>query len=122
MIDNKTREICQIRENPRFRRYPEYKESGVEWIGKIPHHWEVLKAKHVGSSNPSKNNPKTTCLKNEPVVFLPMERVHTDGTIDQELRLPYSQLKNGYTYFEEGDILSHSIIRFWRCIFTFVNT
>ena len=88
-----------------MKRYPEYKESGVEWIGKIPHHWEVLKAKHVGSSNPSKNNPKTTCLKNEPVVFLPMERVHTDGTIDQELRLPYSQLKNGYTYFEEGDIL-----------------
>ena len=88
-----------------MKRYPEYKESGVEWIGKIPHHWEVLKAKHVGSSNPSKNNPKTTCLKNEPVVFLPMERVHTDGTIDQELRLPYSRLKNGYTYFEEGDIL-----------------
>ena len=88
-----------------MRRYPEYKESGVEWIGEIPKNWEVLKAKHVGSSNPSKNNPKTTCLKDRLVVFLPMERVHTDGTIDQELRLPYSQLKNGYTYFEEGDIL-----------------
>ena len=34
-----------------------------------------------------------------------MERVHTDGTIDQELKLPYTQLKNGYTYFEENDIL-----------------
>ena len=88
-----------------MKRYPDYKESGVEWIGKIPHHWEVLKAKHVGSSNPSKNNPKTARLKDKPVVFLPMERVHTDGTIDQELRLPYSRLKNGYTYFEEGDIL-----------------
>ena len=86
-------------------RYPEYKESGVDWIGEIPKDWKVLKAKHVGSSNPSKNNPKTTCLKDRPVVFLPMERVQTDGTIDQELRLPYSQLKNGYTYFEEGDIL-----------------
>ena len=88
-----------------MKRYPDYKESGVEWIGKIPHHWEVLKVKYVGLSNPSKNNPKTVCLKEKPVVFLPMERVHTDGTIDQELRLPYSQLKNGYTYFEEGDIL-----------------
>ena len=88
-----------------MKHYPEYKESGVEWIGEIPAHWEILKTKHVGSSNPSKNNPKTTCLKDELVVFLPMERVHTDGTIDQELRLPYSQLKNGYTYFEEGDIL-----------------
>ncbi len=81
------------------------KPSGVEWIGEIPAHWEVLKVKHVGLSNPSKNNPKTACLKEDPVVFLPMERVHTDGTIDQELRIPYSQLKSGYTYFEEGDIL-----------------
>ena len=88
-----------------MRCYPEYKESGVDWIGEMPRHWEVLKAKHVGSSNPSKNNPKTARLKDKPVVFLPMERVHTDGTIDQELRLPYSRLKNGYTYFEEGDIL-----------------
>ena len=83
----------------------EMKPSGVEWIGEIPAHWEDLKVKHVGLSNPSKNNPKTTCLKDSLVVFLPMERVHTDGTIDQELRLPYSQVKNGYTYFEEGDIL-----------------
>ena len=88
-----------------MKRYPEYKKSGVEWIGEIPQDWEVLKVKHVGLSSPSKNNPKTACLKEKPVVFLPMERVHTDGTIDQELRLPYSQLKNGYTYFEEGDIL-----------------
>ena len=88
-----------------MRRYPEYKESGVEWIGAIPKDWQVLKVKHVGSSNPSKTNPKTACLRDTLVVFLPMERVHTDGTIDQELRLPYSQLKNGYTYFEENDVL-----------------
>ena len=36
MNDNKIREIRLIRENPRFRPYPEYKESGVEWIGEIP--------------------------------------------------------------------------------------
>ena len=29
MNDNKIREIRLIRENPRFRHYPEYKESGV---------------------------------------------------------------------------------------------
>ena len=25
----------------RFRRYPEYKDSGVEWLGEIPAHWNV---------------------------------------------------------------------------------
>ena len=88
-----------------MKRYPEYKASGVEWIGKIPKGWKVLKVKYVGSSNPSKTNPKTAGLKDTGVVFLPMERAHTDGTIDQALRLPYSQLKNGYTYFEENDVL-----------------
>ena len=41
MNDNKIREIRVIRENPRFRHYPEYKESGVEWIGKYQAHWET---------------------------------------------------------------------------------
>ena len=25
----------------RFRPYPEYKDSGIEWLGEIPAHWEV---------------------------------------------------------------------------------
>ena len=46
MDANKISEIRIIRENPRFRRYPEYKESGVEWIGKIPRHWKILPFMH----------------------------------------------------------------------------
>ena len=25
----------------RFKPYPAYKDSGVEWLGEIPAHWEV---------------------------------------------------------------------------------
>ena len=25
----------------RYRPYPAYKDSGVEWLGEIPEHWEV---------------------------------------------------------------------------------
>jgi len=28
-----------------YRRYPEYKDSGIEWLGKIPAHWEVVSLK-----------------------------------------------------------------------------
>jgi len=31
-------------------RYPKYKDSGVEWIGEIPVHWEVKKLKFLGES------------------------------------------------------------------------
>lgn len=29
----------------RFKRYPAYKDSGVEWLGEIPAHWEVTRTK-----------------------------------------------------------------------------
>lgn len=31
-------------------KYQSYKESGVEWIGKIPNEWEVKKLKHIADS------------------------------------------------------------------------
>jgi restriction endonuclease S subunit len=31
----------------RWRAYPSYKDSGIEWFGKIPNHWEVWKIAHA---------------------------------------------------------------------------
>jgi hypothetical protein len=31
----------------RFRPYPEYKDSGVEWIGEIPCHWKIFAIKRL---------------------------------------------------------------------------
>ncbi len=30
-----------------FPRYPEYKDSGVEWLGEVPAHWKTIRLKHV---------------------------------------------------------------------------
>ena len=30
-----------------FPRYPKYKDSGVEWLGEVPEHWEVLRTDSV---------------------------------------------------------------------------
>jgi type I restriction enzyme S subunit len=32
-----------------FPRYPKYKDSGVEWLGEVPEHWEVTPLKHLAS-------------------------------------------------------------------------
>lgn len=40
-----------------FKPYPKYKESGVEWLGRVPEHWEVRRLKrlcHVFPSNVDK--------------------------------------------------------------------
>lgn len=31
------------------QKYSKYKDSGFEWIGEIPEHWEVKKLKHIGT-------------------------------------------------------------------------
>jgi len=30
-----------------FPRYPEYKDSGVEWLGEVPAHWILKRIKHL---------------------------------------------------------------------------
>lgn len=34
-------------ERPRMRAYPEYKDSGVEWLGRVPSHWDVKAVKRL---------------------------------------------------------------------------
>ena len=57
MTDNKIREIRVIRENPRFRHYPEYKDSGVEWIGGIPKNWGMKRLKYIADLNMGQSPP-----------------------------------------------------------------
>jgi type I restriction enzyme S subunit len=33
----------------KYKAYPEYKDSGVEWLGEIPEHWSVSRLKHIAS-------------------------------------------------------------------------
>ena len=34
-----------------FPRYPKYKDSGLEWLGPVPEHWEVKRLQWASSSN-----------------------------------------------------------------------
>jgi type I restriction enzyme S subunit len=33
----------------KYQAYPKYQESGEEWLGKVPNHWEVIQIKHLSS-------------------------------------------------------------------------
>ena len=43
-----------------FRSYPEYKDSGVEWLGEIPAHWEVRRLKTLACVQLSNVDKKST--------------------------------------------------------------
>ena len=85
--------------------YPEYKDSGVEWLGDIPEHWRALKIKRISRINPSR--AEASCLRDssDPVVFLPMERVSAEGEVDASERRPICDVWQGFTYFRRGDVV-----------------
>jgi restriction endonuclease S subunit len=43
----------------RYQRYPAYRDSGVEWIGEIPEHWEVKRLKYIATCNDESLNENT---------------------------------------------------------------
>lgn len=43
----------------KWKPYPEYKPSGVEWLGEIPSHWELWKASHAFRNVSSGTTPET---------------------------------------------------------------
>jgi len=85
--------------------YPEYKASGLLWLGEIPAHWDAVRLKQVAQVGPSKSEARRFLEANTPVAFLPMERVGIDGRVTATEMRPISEVWNGFTYFRRSDVL-----------------
>ena len=42
----------------KYKSYPKYKDSGIEWLKEIPEKWKVLKIRHLGRLSTSSVNKK----------------------------------------------------------------
>lgn len=40
----------------KYEAYPEYKDSGVEWVGQIPSQWSIMPMRSIAIENTKKNN------------------------------------------------------------------
>ena len=75
------------------------KDSGIEWIGEIPEHWEVCKIKNSLEINP----PQCHKLEEDTEVsYMPMECLR-NGIIEKRVAL-YGSLPS-LTEFSDGDIV-----------------
>ncbi|HNU24085.1 MAG TPA: hypothetical protein PKN37_07435, partial [Mesotoga sp.] len=88
----------------RWKRYPRYKDSGVEWIGEIPTNWRVYRLKELAKINPSKTE-KNHLPDDLEVSFVPMESIGEFGGISGAEAKKLLDVKQGYTYFAEGDLI-----------------
>ncbi len=83
--------------------YPEYRDSGVDWLGQVPAHWEVVRLKRLAEINPTLR-PESIALATQ-AVFLPMKAVGVQGHVNCDDVRPVSDLRTGFTTFERGDVL-----------------
>jgi type I restriction enzyme S subunit len=83
----------------KWQPYPTYKDSGVEWLGKIPEHWEVKRLKF--------NAPySNTRFSNKPdnLTYIGLENIES-GTGRLLINEPIENVDSTVSYFNKGDIL-----------------
>ncbi|MFM5174528.1 restriction endonuclease subunit S [Aeromonas caviae] len=78
------------------------KDSGVEWLGQVPEHWVVTYNKYLVQLTPKKS--QITLDREQLCSFIPMEKLKQDTLILDEQRV-IGDVFDGYTYFEDEDIL-----------------
>jgi type I restriction enzyme S subunit len=92
-----------------FPRYPKYKQSGVEWLGEVPEHWDVCALRH--SISAIFNGISATQIE-ESETTVPVTRIETIsfGTID-ESRLGYIEASDARRdrRLQVGDVLFSNI-------------
>jgi type I restriction enzyme S subunit len=87
-----------------WKRYPEYTDSGVEWLGEVPAGWELKRLKYYCQMNPSKSEVSSV-PKDTQVSFLPMELIGEDGALSLSQNRLIEDVWEGYTYFRDGDVV-----------------
>ena len=89
-----------------WRPYAEDKDSGVEWLGEMPEHCELMGLKFFSHLNP----PKAEIInlsKELEVYFLPMERIGEDGNVNLEETGAIAAFGEDYTF-------SAMAMSYWR--------
>src|SRR5437868_2568802 len=93
-----------------FPRYQHYKDSGVEWLGEVPEHWDVMRMAHLFTEVAE---PGTDEL---PILSV---SIH-DGVSDDELtpdeldrKVTRSEDRSKYKRVTPGDLV-YNMMRAWQ--------
>lgn len=88
----------------RWKVYPAYRDSGVNWLGKVPEHWKIRRLRHACCVNPPKSEIGHLPVSTE-VSFVPMDAIGDNGHLNLEEVRALEVVWQGYTYFRDGDVI-----------------
>ena len=86
-----------------MEKYNSYKDSGIQWLGKIPSHWEIKRSRLIFDENVETNS---TCNNTNQLQF-------RFGTIEpkksQEMDSDLKKIISKYTIVQNGDIMINGL-------------
>ena len=104
----------------RHKPYPAYKDSGVEWLGEIPAHWEVKRLKHIATSNddalPDRTDPAFE------LTYVDISSVdEVEGITRKEAITFGAAPSRARRIVRDGDIIISTVRTYLRAIASIVN-
>jgi len=90
----------------KYSTYPEYRDSGVEWIGEIPENWRTIRAKNLFKKMnrlPDQNDDIVTAFRDGTVTLRKNRREDGFTMADKEI---------GYQKIKKGDLIIHGMDAF----------
>ena len=90
------------------RAYPKYKNSGIEWLGDIPEHWEVLPVKRITNIPVTDGPHETPEIFDDGIPFISAEAIK-DDKIDFSKKRGFISVENHVRFSkkykpQKGDI------------------
>ena len=84
-----------------MKRYDNYKDSGVQWIGEIPSHWKVLAVKHFCNAIYAGGTPSTNidAYWNGDIDWLPSGVCHDNRVYSAPQTITKLGVQNSSTKF-----------------------
>ena len=108
---------CTLRQ---FAPYRIYKNSGVEWLGEIPAHWEVRRLKQLAEIN-SKSLPEDSDPSRE-MVYVDIGGVDNLGRIVEREELTFASAPSrARRIVREGDVIISTVRTYLRAIASVSN-
>ncbi|WP_302140979.1 restriction endonuclease subunit S [Halomonas alkalicola] len=98
-----------------FPKYPEYKDSGVEWLGEVPAHWDIKPLKYVATYNDEVLSESTP--DDYPIKYVEISDVDEQlGIKNWSEHLFSSAPSRARRILRDGDVLISTVRTYLRAI------
>jgi len=103
-----------------MKRYPKYKDSGIEWIGEIPEHWEVKPLKYTVKINQD-SLPENTHEDYE-IQYIDIGNVNQDGLVNHPKVMSFgSSPSRARRVVKKGDTIVSTVRTYLKAI-AYINS